>query len=186
MSAAIPLRHYQLHVNELERMVLAGVIDPSLRCELIDGKIFEMAPIGAPHASLVNRLNRIFARAVGSQQLLSVQNPLQIDDHTLLQPDMAVLLDLHDSYARVAPRATDALLVIEVAQSSFADDKTFKVPRYLAAGVPEVWLVSVQRRSITRFTSTDPVGQEFRADAILEFGAVPELRVSLTELFRGM
>ena len=45
-------------VEEYEAMGRAGVFPEGKRLELLGGKIVEMTPIGSPHASTVNRLNR--------------------------------------------------------------------------------------------------------------------------------
>lgn len=48
-----------------------------------------------------------------------------------------------DRYAERVPTSGDALLVVEVADSSQHRDRVVKLPRYAAAGVPEVWIVDL-------------------------------------------
>lgn len=44
--------------------------------------------------------------------------------------------------------AARALLIIEVAHPAEVRDRTLKLPRYAAAGVPEVWLVQAAARAV--------------------------------------
>ncbi len=44
--------------------------------------------------------------------------------------------------------AHDALLVVEVAESSLAYDRTVKLPVYARAGIPEYWIVDEVSRCV--------------------------------------
>ena len=46
-----------------------------LRLELLDGEVYEMAPIGSGHASLVTYLTKQLERLYGDRALAYVQNP---------------------------------------------------------------------------------------------------------------
>ena len=138
----------RLDVDDYHRMGEAGILTEAERVELIDGEIIEMAPIGDPHVDLVIELTARLGAAVGTRSVVSVQNPLRLSDDTEPQPDLAVLrLDRR----RGVPLAADALLVVEVAESSLAYDRDTKVPRFARAGVVETWLVDVASRTLTRY-----------------------------------
>ena len=47
------LARHRLTVEGYHRMAEAGILPPGQRTELIDGEIFDMAPIGTRHASTV-------------------------------------------------------------------------------------------------------------------------------------
>ncbi len=49
-----------------------------LRLELLDGEVYEMAPIGSGHASLVTYLAKQLERLYGDRALVYVQNPLRL------------------------------------------------------------------------------------------------------------
>jgi Putative restriction endonuclease len=86
MSAVVerpqaPARH-RLDVGAYYRMAEAGILSQPQRVELVDGDIFDMNPIGSPHAAVTRRLEQRFARAVADGiVLVSVQNPLRLDSH---------------------------------------------------------------------------------------------------------
>ena len=70
-----PARH-RLDVGAYYRMAEAGLLSHPQRVELIDGDIFDMNPIGSPHAAVTRRLEQQFARAVADGVVLvSVQIP---------------------------------------------------------------------------------------------------------------
>jgi hypothetical protein len=50
-----PARH-RLDVRAYYRMAEAGILSHPQRVELIDGDIFDMNPIGSPHAAVTRRL----------------------------------------------------------------------------------------------------------------------------------
>ena len=59
--------------------------------ELIEGELVEMASIGTRHFISVNALTRMLVRSVGDEILVSVQNPVRLDEYGEPQPDLAVL-----------------------------------------------------------------------------------------------
>lgn len=70
-----------------------------------------------------------------------MQNPLRIGERTEFLPDLIVYRG--DEASNDVPRAEQALVVIEVADSSRNYDRTIKCPRYAAAGIPEVILIDL-------------------------------------------
>ncbi len=108
-----PTRH-RLDVGAYYRMAEAGILSHPQRVELIDGDIFDMNPIGSPHAAVTRRLERQFARAVADGiVLVSVQNPLRLDTYNVPQPDFVALPPRPDAYAASHPGAADALLLVK-------------------------------------------------------------------------
>lgn len=134
-------------VAAYERLAAVGILREDARVELIDGQVVEMSPIGDRHANCVRRLIRAFAARVADVAIIDVQNTLVLGQHDAPQPDLAVLKPRADVY-RNHPRAPDALLVIEVADTSLAYDRDVKVPLYARAGIPEVWLVNLPANRI--------------------------------------
>ena len=73
MSAILeyPQKH-PISAEEYLRMGEAGVFAPEARLELIEGEIFEMAPIGSPHAGRVKRLIQLFVESAAGRAVVSV------------------------------------------------------------------------------------------------------------------
>lgn len=147
MGMALALRRFT--VDELERMLQAGILHEDDRVELLDGQIVEMSPINPPHAACVNRLNQLFAPLMtGRQATVSIQNHLVLSPHQAPQPDVAVVRYRADGYQTGHPGPADTLLVIEVADTSVESDRQRKIPLYARAGIPEAWLVNLPEDGI--------------------------------------
>jgi Uma2 family endonuclease len=123
-------------VHDYHRMGEAGILHEDDRVELIEGEIVEMAAIGTRHFSCVNRLNRLLVMSVGDEAVISVQNPVRLNEHTELQPDLAVIRAR--DYRESLPEPDDVLLLIEVSDTTLAYDRGVKLPLYAKAGITEV------------------------------------------------
>ena len=121
-----------------------GVLAPEARVELIEGEIFDKAPIGTHHASIVNRLSRLFVLAAGEMAIVRVRGPVLMGEHSEPEPDLTLLRPSADYYREVAPAAADVLLIVEVSDSTQRYDRRFKVPLYARHGVPEVWVIDLE------------------------------------------
>jgi Uma2 family endonuclease len=85
---------------------------------------------------------------IGQAAIISVQNPIRLDDDSMPLPDVAALR--RRNYIAALPTPADVLLVIEVADSSLAYDRGTKFPRYAAAKIPEAWLVDLAAGIVER------------------------------------
>ena len=188
MSAVLeyPQRH-RVDVQEYLRMAEAEVFGLDARLELIEGEIIEMAPIGSPHAGLVNRLNRLLNRVAGSKALVAVQNPLIVGKRSVPYPDLALLKPRADDYSASHSTADDVLLVIEVADSSLEFDIGTKAPLYARAGIVEAWVVDVEKQAVRVFR--DPSAKGYRT-SFTALGkqkvaalALPQVVISPADLF---
>jgi len=145
-------------VHDYHRMGEAGILHEDDRVELIEGEIVEMAAIGTRHFVCVNQLNRLLVRGVGDGAIVSVQNPVRLDEHSEPQPDLTVLR-VRD-YRESLPGPEDVLLLIEVSDTTLAYDRNVKLPLYARAGIPEVWIVDLTGEVIERHIG--PSGDSYR------------------------
>jgi Uma2 family endonuclease len=145
-------------VHDYHRMGEAGILHEDDRVELIEGEIVEMAAIGTRHFTCVNGLTRLLVRGVGDAAIVSVQNPVRLDEHTEPQPDLAVLQTR--DYRESLPRPEDVLLLIEVSDTTLSYDRNVKLPLYARAGIPEVWIVDLAGETVERYTG--PSGDSYR------------------------
>ena len=86
----------------------AGVLRPEDRVELIEGEMIEMAPIGARHFAMVNKLCALLVTAVGKNGIVSIQNPIVLPPRNEPQPDLAILKPRPDYYESQLPNAESA------------------------------------------------------------------------------
>ena len=143
-------RRHSITVTEYFRMGEAHVFAHDARLELMDGEIVEMAPIGSAHAAVVDTLAALL-REVAPGALVRVQNPLVLGERSAPQPDVTLLRPRADRYYTSHPVATNALLVIEVADTTFEYDLKVKRPVYARAGVAELWIIDINRRELHVF-----------------------------------
>jgi Uma2 family endonuclease len=173
-------------VDDYYKMLDAGILTPEDRVELIDGEIFEMSPIGSRHLACVNRATRLLTMAFGTRVVVSVQNPLQLSNYTEPEPDLVLLKPRADDYAAKKPAAGDALLVVEVAETTLRFDRGVKLPRYAKAGVPEVWIENLNEDCLLVYR--DPSGAAYSTSLTLRSGesvsvvALPDVVFAVEEL----
>jgi Uma2 family endonuclease len=137
------LAKHWISVDEYERMGRAGIFGDDARLELLEGEIYEMSPIGSPHAACVKYFNTLFNRLFSGKMIVCVQDPIRLDDFSEPQPDIALLRWRDDFYRHAHPTPADVLLVIEVADSTVESDRSYKMPLYAKAGIAEAWLVNL-------------------------------------------
>lgn len=147
-------------VDEYYKMAEAGILTPQDRVELIDGEIIWMSPIGNRHLGCVNGANDAFNAAFRGKAVVSVQNPLRLSNYTEPEPDVVLLKPRKDAYRRKRPMAEDALLVVEVADTTLKYDRDTKLPRYAAAGIPEVWIENLEADRLRVYR--EPAGNSYR------------------------
>jgi len=135
-------------VDEYHRMAETGIIGPKERVELIDGEIIKMSPIGHRHRVSVNLATELFVDTFKGRAIVSIQNGLRLSNNTEPEPDLVLLKYRSDRYRGKKWTAEDALLVIEVADTSLRYDREIKLLRYAAAGIPEVWIENLEANEI--------------------------------------
>ena len=183
----VPTRH-KIDVDTLYRMLDAGIFHEGERVELIDGEIIDTAPIGFDHAATVSGLHETLVLVCHGRAIVHGQNPVRIDTLNEPQPDLVLLRPRADNY-RAAPRggADDALLVIEVSDTSLRFDRTVKLPLYARAGFQEFWIVDLKHRVVTVYT--DPADgeyttiQTYRDSESIVLSQAPALVIPLAGIF---
>lgn len=147
-GVAVKVEHWTFTVDDYMRMLEAGILTEDDRVELIEGGIIKMSPIGDPHAGCVKKTTALFYRIVGDRVVISVQDPIRLNDYSEPQPDVALLKPRKDYYAQAKPTPADVLLIVEVADSSIDYDRRVKMPLYARALIPVVWLVDLNAEAI--------------------------------------
>ena len=144
-------RRHSLTVEDYYRMAEVGILGPDDRVELIEGEIIDMPPPGELHAGTVSQLDHLLQRAVGDRAIVFVQNPAVLGRYSAPQPDLALLRPRPDFYKSALPRSGDILLIIEVADTSLRYDRDVKVGLYARHTIPELWLIDVRGKRLTRY-----------------------------------
>ncbi len=178
---------HRFNVKEYHKLVERNILHEDDRVELIDGRIIDMTPIGSKHAACVGRLNRLFNMKLQTRVIVQVQNPIQLDDQSEPQPDIALLKNRDDFYAEKLPTADDILLVIEVADSSLEYDRETKIPLYARANIQEVWLVNLMENTVEVYSDPSPDGYNTitkrRHNQTISPKSFPDMTAVASEIF---
>ena len=147
---------YRFTADDFARLDAASVFPPEARVELLDGVIYTMSPIGIQHVRAVLRLTtELSAQVIPLGYLVSVQNPLWLSNYDTPQPDLDIV-----PASAAEDRPVDAVLVIEVADTTLRFDRGAKARRYAAGGVPEYWIANLLARQIEWFRDPGPNGYQ--------------------------
>jgi len=173
-------------VDEYDRMVEVGILTEYDRVELIEGEILEMSPIGPRHSACTDRANMLLAPSLVGRAIVRIQGPVRLGDFTKPQPDVTLLSPRQDYYATISPIPKNALLLIEVAETSIRYDRGPKLALYAKYGVGEVWIEDLNTDTLLVFRDRRPKGYATElaltpGDSIsaLEF---PDLILSVSDL----
>ncbi len=182
----VQLLRRKFTVEQFHKMAESGILNEDDRVELIRGEIIEMAAIGTKHAACVNRLSNFLAWKLGNKVIISVQNPVGLDDTSEPQPDVVLLKPREDFYASAHPQPKDVFLIIEVADTTIKYDREVKIPLYAQEGVVEVWLVDINEECVEVFR--EPVNgiykkvQKFSKGEILMIQAFDDVNIDVDEI----
>lgn len=134
-----------------------GLLDPNERTELIAGHITLMSAKGTPHVLALRLLSRALdERLAGQPVFVSTQDPIQLDDFSEPEPDLAILRGAALDYANHHPRPSDVFLVVEVADSTLRQDCEIKDKLYAQAGITEYWVLDLKNRQLHIFRNPTP------------------------------
>jgi len=182
----VAVKPYPISVLMYHVMANHGAFAPDERVELFEGEIVEMSPIGSLHVRCVNFLSSFLNQLFGATRIISVQNPILLNDLSEPQPDIAVVQFREDFYRDSLPSAGDISLIIEVADASVEYDRSKKFPKYAAAGIPEAWLVNleaerVEVHSIAKATTYGMVKIYQRGENIVS-ETIPDLELTVNNI----
>ena len=151
---------HRFTVDEYLDLGAAGILAKEERIELLDGEIICMAPIGNRHRHQhsIDWLAHLMHPAIRLRAMVQVKAPIQLDDFTMPEPDIAVIR--RRSVNDIAPvLPSDVYLLVEVADSSLEFDLGEKLALYAAAGIPEVWVANLRAGELV--VNTEPEGAAY-------------------------
>ena len=182
-QAAEGLPRWRWTVAEIERLTAADYFHEDERFELLGGEIVPMSRKGRRHEIIRLELGYRFTRLAPQDVFVAPEPQFNLGPDTFLVPDLLVhpsTIDTPDV------RGGEALLVVEVAETSLAYDLKTKVKLYAAHGVPEYWVINASTLMTT--VHTQPSGDayasapEMTPDTLLVPTRVPSLAISLDTL----
>lgn len=131
--------------HEYHRMVDMGLFEDR-RVELIEGQVIDMAAMRSPHAVSVDLVDVALKAIFGSDYYIRQQKPFVVNDISEPEPDVAVIKGRIRDFANAHP--AEAVLLVEVADSSVTYDRTVKQSLYASAGIADYWIVNLADRQL--------------------------------------
>lgn len=142
------------------------------RAELIDGKIYYMAPPSLSHQRMSGKLHQAIANYIDSNkgkcEVLAAPFAVFLNDDNInyVEPDISVICDLAKLDDKGCHGAPDWIIEI-VSPSSKTRDYMTKLFKYRTAGVREYWIVDPDKQMIMVYNfEKDTVEQYNRGEAV--------------------
>lgn len=179
----------RLTLSQYHAMIARGAFDDlrDRRIELIEGELREIAAQGPWHSNTVRWLEKWSHRVLSEGAAeISVQMPISIPEFDS-EPEPDLVWAKPKSYRYQHPHPDDVLLLIEIADSSLADDLTENARLYAAAGIVEYWVIDL-RGSCVHVLHT-PQARVYSRHKVYDRNSViaplafPWLTLSINELF---
>jgi len=173
--------------DEYCRMVEAGILTDRDRVELIRGEIVHKMTTGPRHIAFVDNLTELLVLRLAGRARVSVQNAFVASDDSVPEPDLKILRRRSVPYKERHAHAEDVLLLIEVADSSLAWDRSTKLALYAEFGIPEYWIVNCPAESIEIYRRPErdrylDVRRVEGAESV-SLQAFPDVTLTLAEIF---
>jgi Uma2 family endonuclease len=178
--AADGLPRWRWTVAEIEKMAVDGYFREEEQFELVGGEIVPMSPKGRRHEIIRGELAFRFTRLAPDDVFVIAEPQFNLADDTYLNPDILV----HPASLKTPDvRGADALLVIEVADTSLRYDLNTKAPIYATHGAREYWVINAGTliTMVHKEPSDQTYGfvQEVAPNAMLAPSLVPAFAMSL-------
>lgn len=125
-----------------------------VRAELIDGKLYDMAPPSFLHQKLVSELHHTLMKYIKANQGQCEAIPapfavnLNADDENWVEPDISVICNRNILSDRGCEGAPDFIIEV-VSPASRTRDYQTKMVMYANAGVREYWIVDPIKKATT-------------------------------------
>ena len=176
-------------VDDIDRMIEAGIVTEDERFELIEGDLVMMSAKHVAHDRVKHFLNMALVRAAPDGMFVGIEATLQLARDILVEPDITVISkSVYNVPPKIfaQPRPEDVLPLIEVAASSLTYDRRIKARLYARHGIREFWVVDANE-CIT-WIHTGPSGDGWAS--IVERGpkealtttALPNFSIRLSEI----
>ncbi len=172
---------YRLDVGQFLKMIEAGVFPRDAHVELLGGRLLRMMTKGDPHDSTVDTLGEGLRAIVPAGWIVREDKSLQLNARSRPEPDLAIVRGPRSQFQNRTPQASEAAVVVEVADSSYAYDRGLKWRGYASAGIPAYWIVNLPKRQVEVYTNPTGRGQK----ASYQDQAIFDVRASVPLIVMG-
>lgn len=155
------------------------------RAELVDGRLYMMAPSSRRHQQIVGELFTIISNHIKSQNgtcepyISPFSVFLNEDDRNYVEPDISVICDKNKLTDRGCTGAPDWIIEV-VSPGSQRMDYMIKLFKYRTAGVREYWIVDQQKNRITVYNLEKEDVAEYSFKDVVKSGIYENLEIDFS------
>ncbi len=157
------------------------------RAELIDGKMFMMAPPSRMHQQIISELNYRITDYIKKKQGGCEVYPapfavfLNADHRNYVEPDISVICDKDKLDEKGCNGAPDWVIEI-VSPSSRQMDYYRKLYKYQNAGVREYWIIDKEKNRIVVHQFEKEAGEEYTFEDVVPVGIYEDFSIDFKEI----
>ncbi|HEU5116284.1 MAG TPA: Uma2 family endonuclease [Isosphaeraceae bacterium] len=159
-STGTRLSPYRFTVRQFEKMIDAGVFPEGHNVELLAGVLVPMTT-NEPHVIAVMVLANWLRALLPDGYYLREEKPARAGRSWRPEPDIAIVRGYLRDNTRRTPDIKQMPILIEVSDSSYDLDRSWKWRRYAASKVPVYGILDLNNRRLEVFTN--PTGKGRRA-----------------------
>jgi Uma2 family endonuclease len=131
--------------REYDRLIDLGILNEDEPIELVQGHMVVREPKSDPHERAIEFMIEALRRVFGKGWRIRGGGPLALDPDSEPEPDVSVV---RGPPPRDVGHPSRAALVVEIAKSSLAFDRTLKAEVYARMGVADYWIVNLVDRVV--------------------------------------
>lgn len=154
-KAGVPVRPFT--VEEYHRLVADGYFAHDEGFELLEGLIVRKMSRDPLHDSALSNARRVLEARVPGGWHMRIQSAVTTIDSEP-EPDIAVVQGGDFTYRTRHPGSADTALLVEIANTSLADDRAWKGAIYARAGFAVYWIINLNDDRLEVYT--DPSGSD--------------------------
>lgn len=181
-----------LTVEQYHAMIRQGILVEGAPIELIDGLLIRkdrrdkegsIMTVGPRHANTIIGLTDLLLSLVDRKRAhVRSQQPVTLDGTNEPEPDVSLVHGQISDFAHHHPGPGAIPLVVEVADSSLSFDRTEKLPKYAAAGIPTYWIVNLNNDTVEVYALPQPQLRSYQSDRLFHRGDTIPVEVAEMKL----
>jgi hypothetical protein len=170
-----PFPVHRFSVDEYHEMIQKGILKEDDRVELLDGWIVPKMPRNPPHDATIHKTQKVLLSMLPSPWELRIQSAITTDSSEP-EPDFAIVPGPPERFLSNHPKPQDVAVVVEVSDSTLAQDREEKGKLYAQGRIPIYWIINLVNRQVevySRPSGPDPSPGYRRRDDYLINDSVP-------------
>ena len=152
---------YRLTVEQYHAMHRADILGEDDPVELLDGWLIRKMTKYSPHTTSTRLVVSGLKPVVPDGWFVISQDPIALAESEP-EPDAVIVRGQIRDYAKRHPGPEDIALLIEVADSSLAGDRSWKMRIYARAGVRHYWIINLNDRAVEVYSDPNPETATYR------------------------